>query len=209
MDKIRNIDSLVTQTSVLCCNFINTVSAWRGINHNEYFKSYSDVTAWCRKLNVYDGSYLVLLEKEATLHPEKAAGTLLKIKEIRQLLYELISAVAAHDEDRYRILLDQVNPLLSAALAHTHMIYREDIFKIDFQKIPVDLESPVWPVLKSLYDLLTQSDLRRIKECPGCGWVFLDETKNGKRRWCSPTGCGTHDKMLRYNQKKKEALKKD
>lgn len=207
MDKFRNIDNLLVLGSTLCCNFVNTVSAWREVNLNEYFKSYSDVTAWCRKLSVYDESYLVLLEKEATLHPEKAANILLKIKEVRQLLYDLISAVAAGDKDRYGILLDQVNPLISAALAHTHMICQEGVFKIDFQKEYVDLESPVWPVLKSLYDLLTQSDLHRIKECPKCGWVFYDETKNGRRRWCSATGCGTQDKMLRYNQKKKDPVK--
>lgn len=209
MDKIRNIDTLLIQSSVLCCNFVDTVSAWRGINLNEYFKNYSDVVAWCRKLSVYDESYLALLEKEAMLHPEKAVAALLKIKEIRQLLYHLISAIAAHDEDRYKFLLDQVNPLLSAALAHAQMSYGEGKFKIDFRKSAVDLESPVWTVLKSLYDLLIQSDLHRIKECPGCGWVFYDETKNGRRRWCSPTGCGTQDKMQRYNQKKKEAVKKD
>lgn len=204
MDKIRNIDTLLLQTNVLCCNFVNTVYAWRGINLNEYFKSYGDVIAWCTKLGLYDENYLILLEEEAMLHPEKAAAALLKIKEVRQLLYHLISAIAAHDEDRYKILLDQVNPLLSAALVHAQMIYGEGKFKIDFRKSAVDLESPVWPVLKSLYDLLTQSDLQRIKECPKCGWVFYDETKNGRRRWCSPIGCGTQDKMLRYNQKKKE-----
>lgn len=203
MDKIRNIDTLTIDSSVLCCNFVNTVSAWRGINLNEYFKNYGDVIAWCRKLGVYDGPYIDLLQEEAVLYPVKAEKALSKIKEIRQLLYDLISAIAAADKDRYKILLDKVSPLTSDALAHTYITYQDDIFKTGFRKSPADLESPVWPVLKSLHDLLIQSDQHRIKECPKCGWVFLDETKNGRRRWCNPIGCGTQDKMLRYNQRKR------
>jgi predicted RNA-binding Zn ribbon-like protein len=70
------------------------------------------------------------------------------------------------------------------------------------QNEPVQLISPIWPVLKSLYDLLTEDDRIRIKACPSCGWVFYDETKDGKRRWCNPLNCGTKDKMDRYTKKK-------
>ena len=40
----------------------------------------------------------------------------------------------------------------------------------------------------------------RIKVCPGdnCGWLFLDETRNARRRWCSMETCGNRAKARRH-----------
>ena len=60
------------------------------------------------------------------------------------------------------------------------------------------LEAILWPVLESARELL--ADPSRIKECEGeeCGWVFVDATKSGTRRWCSMASCGARAKMKRY-----------
>ena len=40
----------------------------------------------------------------------------------------------------------------------------------------------------------------RIKTCPGadCGWMFVDETKNGRRKWCLMETCGNRAKAARH-----------
>lgn len=45
------------------------------------------------------------------------------------------------------------------------------------------------------------NEARRIKICPGenCGWLFLDETGNGRRRWCSMETCGNRTKARRHH----------
>ena len=53
--------------------------------------------------------------------------------------------------------------------------------------------------------ILTSEQLcPRVKLCtgPNCGWLFIDETKNGSRRWCRDEGCGAHMRVLRYRAKK-------
>lgn len=60
------------------------------------------------------------------------------------------------------------------------------------------VESPLWPVGLAAYELLTGPRARRIKRCAGCPWLFLDQSKNGSRRWCSMDICGTDEKMRRY-----------
>jgi predicted RNA-binding Zn ribbon-like protein len=54
-------------------------------------------------------------------------------------------------------------------------------------------------------DLLRHTPPGRLKACPNCGFVFLDTTKNGSRRWCSMEDCGTQVKMRRYVTKRAEA----
>ena len=209
MERIRNIGTLDTVGGNLCCDFINTVYAWRGENLHEYFGSYNDFIAWCRKLRVSDNNYLDILEKVSGQDISKTGVALKRIKEIRALLYRFIAAIAAQEKDEITLLLPQVNTLLANSLSHINFRLEYNRFILDYEKEPVDLLSPLWQVLQSLYVLLDKADLTRVKECPRCGWVFLDQTKNGKRRWCDPAECGTADKMKRYYIRKKEDKDQD
>lgn len=53
--------------------------------------------------------------------------------------------------------------------------------------------------------LLSTAPAGRLKVCPGCGFVFLDTTRNGSRRWCAMEDCGTAEKMRRYVTKRAAA----
>ena len=48
----------------------------------------------------------------------------------------------------------------------------------------------------------------RLKVCPGtdCGWLFIDETKNGRRKWCSMESCGNRAKASRHYARHKATL---
>ena len=45
-------------------------------------------------------------------------------------------------------------------------------------------------------DLLAGPRLDRVRRCanPECGWLFLDDSRAGKRRWCSMQSCGNRAK---------------
>jgi predicted RNA-binding Zn ribbon-like protein len=47
-------------------------------------------------------------------------------------------------------------------------------------------------------ELLTSNAMTRLKSCPGCGWFFLDMSKNYSRRWCSMATCGSSAKSRAY-----------
>ena len=60
------------------------------------------------------------------------------------------------------------------------------------------IDSLALAVLESALELLHEG--ARVHECPGenCGWLFVDQTRNHSRRWCSMEGCGSRAKMRRY-----------
>jgi predicted RNA-binding Zn ribbon-like protein len=35
----------------------------------------------------------------------------------------------------------------------------------------------------------------------GCGWLFVDISKNHSRRWCDINDCGNRAKQRRYQQR--------
>jgi predicted RNA-binding Zn ribbon-like protein len=44
------------------------------------------------------------------------------------------------------------------------------------------------------------SQLHRCANTRSCGWLFLDTSKNQRRRWCAMETCGTAAKMMRYRR---------
>ena len=54
--------------------------------------------------------------------------------------------------------------------------------------------------------LLDPARLERIKACPNCYWLYLDESRNRSRRWCDMNVCGNRAKARRhYNRNVKPA----
>jgi predicted RNA-binding Zn ribbon-like protein len=55
--------------------------------------------------------------------------------------------------------------------------------------------------------LLRTLDPRQLKACPldegGCGWLFLDRSRNGSRRWCTMADCGARAKARRLTARRR------
>lgn len=205
MGKERSIATLTIDSTVLCCNFVNTVSSWEIKSHYDYLNQYQDFLDWCRKLQLCTEEQIRLMETIAAGQPAEAIRVLERIREIRLLMQGFISSIARQDMEKTNFLLPAVNLLLIEAASRQRLLFRERNFTMEQMDVPGDLMSPVWQTIQSLGQLLINHDIHRIKECPKCGWVFLDETKNGRRKWCNPQYCGSTDKMMRYNQRKKDS----
>jgi predicted RNA-binding Zn ribbon-like protein len=53
--------------------------------------------------------------------------------------------------------------------------------------------------------LLQSPSAGRIGRCegPGCGWFFLDTTRNHSRRWCAAGDCGNRVRVRNYTQRRR------
>ena len=64
-------------------------------------------------------------------------------------------------------------------------------------------ESTADRVRLSVWRLFEDEDLSRLRQCDDddCGWLFLDRSKNGSRRWCSSADCGNRARARRHYQR--------
>jgi predicted RNA-binding Zn ribbon-like protein len=48
------------------------------------------------------------------------------------------------------------------------------------------------------------TDRPRLRACGNrrCGWLFIDRSANGRRRWCDPKACGNRMKVRRYRARR-------
>ena len=69
------------------------------------------------------------------------------------------------------------------------------------------LERPLWEVALAVADLLLHADWSRVRQCdaPECERFFLDTSRNGMRRYCSASGCGTVERVRRFRARQRQA----
>lgn len=68
-------------------------------------------------------------------------------------------------------------------------------------------ESLLFPLARSLADLVCTEDFTCVKACEGpeCTLLFVDRTRGRARRWCSMSICGNRAKQAAYRKRTRQA----
>lgn len=199
-------DTPNSQTGRLCLDFANTV-VWHASNHpEEKLHNYSDLVSWAREVGVLTAREAQGLLREATRRPSDAATVLERAIVLREAVYRVFSAVASgrSPEGAY---LGIVNEALSKALVRLQVVKAAHRFTWGWAGDVTALDRMVWPVARSAGDLLTSEELTRMGQCAddrGCGWLFLDMSRNRSRRWCDMRDCGNRAKAKRHYHRKRK-----
>lgn len=59
------------------------------------------------------------------------------------------------------------------------------------------------PVVWSAVEMLGQGQFERVKQCPKCGFLFFDRSKNNSRRWCDMAACGNRTKLQNFRERRR------
>jgi len=189
-------------------DFVNTVG-WRLADHpSEYLRSYEDLLDWGRQAGLLGLEETEGLFRRAMLDPEGARETLSRALALREVVHRMISrAIAGESQDESDLWA--LNRELSIALSHLRVMAADGTYTWGWDRSGDDgdarLDSPLWPVAQSAAELLTSPKLGRVKLCAGvgCGWVFLDESRNSSRRWCDSRDCGNRERVRRHLARKR------
>jgi predicted RNA-binding Zn ribbon-like protein len=190
----------------LAIDFVNTVSGKRLLSPIERFNDYGDVLSWAEQIGVASAARTKVLRRIAREHPRQAEAVFERAKALRETLFRIFAAVAAHERSTADDLAS-FNRELADAFSHLRIAESADGFAWSFCDEEA-LVSILWPVTRSASDVLVKDDPARVRMCEatdGCGWLFYDETRNGTRRWCSMKDCGNRAKARRHYAKSKEA----
>lgn len=188
----------------LCLDFANTASG-RGTDHHvEHLVDYRALVAWGRHVDILDAKSAVALLRRARARRPAAQGVWRRALALREAVHRVFKALARH-QGVAAADLAVVNGALAAALPHGRVVPARNGFSWSWDDDARLLDRMLWPVARSAAELLTAAELRRVKQCPGpnCGWLFLDLSKNGSRRWCEMEVCGSRAKARAYYARRK------
>jgi len=189
-----------------CLNFANTSSGRGSPSHQEHLRSYELLLVWSEHAGLLPPPLHQALSALAREQAAAAARVFRRALALREAIHAIASALAQH-----AALPPDALPLLNQELSHamTQAALHRDTegFAWDWSDTRIALDRPLWPLARSAAELFTGADLARIKQCAGqhCGWVFLDLTKNNRRRWCEMEVCGSRAKVRRYRQRQRQA----
>jgi predicted RNA-binding Zn ribbon-like protein len=194
------------KTAKLCLDFANTMD-WHASDHpHETLNSYTDLISWAERAGFLTDRETRQLSQEAARRPADAAAVLERAVALREAIYRFFSAVAEGRSPEGGDLT-VLNVALSEALSRLQIIRVGDGFAWEWTGEEAALDRVVWPLARSAGDLLTSEKLSRVGVCAddrGCGWLFLDMSRNRSRRWCDMKDCGNRAKARRHYFRKHE-----
>lgn len=156
---------------------------------------YDALVEWAVYAGAISGQDAAALRRAAAADPEAAAAAHAHALRIRDDLDRVLRAVAAGDRPDGGAL-ERVRDAAADALRYARL---EPGASFTWSWAgDRSLERPVRPAVHAAVTLLLGDRLHRLKQCAGCSFLFIDESKNGSRRWCSMDDCGTDQKMQRY-----------
>lgn len=181
-------------------DFANTVT-WRSTARElDHLQAPEHVLEWAAHAGLLPRAEFARARAALSREPERGHRLLREAVQLRDAIYETGSTIAsggrAKDEP-----LGVILRAAAASLPHARLVGgTSNHYGLEFGgTVGNNLPGRIaW----SMLDLLRSDRLPSLKQCPAhdCGWLFLDVTRNGSRRWCDMASCGNRAKAKRFRQ---------
>jgi len=192
----------------LCLDFANTADWHASDQPQELLTSYAEFVSWSQQAHILTEKQAKRLLRQAADRPEEAMAVLIRAIALREAIYGIFAAIA-HGQSPQATDLGALNAVLSEMLARSQIAPIETGFGWQWAGEDDALDRPLWSIARSAADLLTSDELQRVGQCAddrGCGWLFLDTSRNHTRRWCSIEECGNRAKAHRHYERKRSSV---
>ncbi len=197
MNQPREAEAHRLIAGVLCLDFANTINGHRRAQPHEYLHDFRDLVTWGRHAGILSQGETRLLLRAGADDASKASQAFQRALTLRECIYRVFDAVASRKTPRQDDL-EQIAVAWREAQQHARLSTVQDGFALRWDDEP-SLNRISRAVSVSAIVLLTSVQSKRIRACSGesCDWLFVDESRNHLRRWCSMDECGNRAKMKR------------
>ena len=188
-------------------DFSNTVDWRNGEKRKDGLKTFGSLVEWSMKKGIIprdEGPSILRKAKEERIED----SAFRKAIQLREIIYRIFSAVA-HDRHPQEEDISALNRFLSDYPVSPSIVRTGQEYGWMMSPGRGAEGKMLWPIAKSAADLLTSDQRGRVREgateAEGCGWVFLDESRSGTKKWCSSTGCGNRAKVRAWYDRHERA----
>jgi predicted RNA-binding Zn ribbon-like protein len=186
----------------LAIDFVNSVATPHGTTI-DWLRDGQAAMGWFASLAVFPESALRdFQQSHSHLDLDRAAA---EARQLREWLRGLLA-----QEPRLRTspgVAEKLNQLMSHGSAFHALRTNKGKLKLqDYDRLESRCQLLV-PIAKAIAHLMLEEDLDRVRACEGAGCAlwFLDRTKPGRRRFCSPEICGNRAKVAAFRSRQRKA----
>ncbi len=194
-----------------CLDFVNTVGgrivagpALPSVVRDDKLAAYPDLVAWAQDTGLMSEAHARGLSRVARGRPREAARVFARAAKLREALYRVLRSLMRRRRPEMADL-DALNDELDVMRARERLVTGQSGLRWECAGAGRRLEAVLWPVCRAASTLLTSGDLSRLRQCAGegCGWLFLDRSRNRSRQWCAMEDCGNVSKVRRFRQRRR------
>jgi predicted RNA-binding Zn ribbon-like protein len=182
-------------------DLLNTVTARDG-DPIDWLDSYQRVLEWAALTAHFEPSVLKQLEQLSAAHEDAGTRALHRIHELREAVHDMLAATLRHERSTESTLA-RVDASWKDAVRHARIAVsgRHTLLKLDVESSRLDYLHH--ELALRAFELLQVFPPDRTRICAGtnCGWVFIDRSRGGRRRWCDMATCGNVAKSRRHYQR--------
>jgi predicted RNA-binding Zn ribbon-like protein len=191
----------------VCLDFVNTLDDRFSPEPKELLKHYVDLARFGEDTGILGDAQVDRLMTRSMQRPEEARRALASAVQLREAISEIFYALARKKPVPAAALVI-LNHHVQEAAQHLGLVAGRQHFEWKFESDSYDLCAPLWPIARDAAQLLASERLEYVRACASktCEWLFLDESKNHRRRWCDMTKCGNRAKVRRFYVRKRKAV---
>jgi predicted RNA-binding Zn ribbon-like protein len=191
----------------LTLDLVNTVTA-RNAEPVDRLTGYPRLLQWASLTGGFDPGALRALDRRSAGAPDTAAAALHATRELREAVHDVTTAIIRHDappadglrriERTWKDAVSDAELTLVAGSARLQLtVDRSGLAYLHHEL-----------ALRSV-ELLQTLPPARTRICPGprCGWLFIDHSRGGQRRWCDMATCGNAAKSTRHYQRRRRPIR--
>jgi predicted RNA-binding Zn ribbon-like protein len=190
----------------LCLDFINTLDDRFEKQPKELLQHYVDVARFAEDTGILSDTQVDRLSALSMERPDVGQKALRAAIQMREAMHEVFWALVKNKPVPPAALII-LNGYVQSAAEHLKLVPANGRLEWRFDAPSNDLAAPLWPIARSAAELLASDQAQYVRACDSetCQWLFLDTSKNHRRRWCDMTKCGNRAKARAfYDRKKKE-----
>jgi predicted RNA-binding Zn ribbon-like protein len=177
--------------------FLNTVELESG-SLVDHFATFEDAARWLKE-------HEVVHESVSSLRRSGATDALGRVRTVRDALREVAHAVA-EDRPADPKALAEVNRAIQAR-ERVELVPEPDGVSIGHSHVGDPLDDALARLADPIVDEIRNGRADRLRICDNdtCRWIFYDESRAGRRRWCDMASCGNRAKAARHRARLKAA----
>lgn len=184
----------------LCLSLANTRHWRNSAQPKDLLQGYGDVLDWAVAKAIYTKDEAAAMRARAEAQSTAADAELRRVMELREAIARVFSArahsrpVAPQDFANLMETLDEASRRIKLRIVDNRLVplvADED----------AGLALPRWQAALSAIGLYTSEAIARVKQCAddrGCGWLFLDTTRNASRMFCFSSECGNRARQAKF-----------
>ena len=141
---------------------------------------------------------------DAATHGKGRAAALAQLVTTRTALRDVAHAVA-HEDIPDAKAIDEVNRAMRSH-QRIELVAAKDGCRLGHSHVGDPIDDVLARIAEPIVRQIGEGHDDRIRICASdtCRWIFYDESRSGRRRWCDMATCGNRAKARRHRERQKD-----